>query len=119
MKMTFACSFPARLKGLLGKSSFDGILAIIPCRSIHTFGMKFAIDACFINGDGIVVETRRNIPPGKRAACRSASFVLERRANESASWPEKGDALLFEPEPDPPIRNQATSSTPASCTLAI
>jgi hypothetical protein len=40
----------------------EGML-ITPCRSIHMFFMKFAIDVVFINRKNIVVGLVRNIQP--------------------------------------------------------
>ena len=37
----------ARAKGLLGRSGVDGAFVITPCRSVHTIGMKFALDVAF------------------------------------------------------------------------
>ena len=46
-----ALSFPRRLVGLLGRSELgDGEgLWIAPCNSIHTWFMRFAIDAAFVD----------------------------------------------------------------------
>lgn len=46
-----------RSRGLLGTASLPrgGGLWIIPCRSIHSFGMRYAFDALFIGRDGKVV----------------------------------------------------------------
>ncbi len=54
-----------RMRGLLGR---DGLpprqgLLIMPCSSIHMFGMKFAIDAIFHDRDGRVVRVVRDIKP--------------------------------------------------------
>ena len=54
-----------RLRGLLGRRALDpgeGML-IVPARSIHTVGMRFAIDAVFIDRGGIVVR----VAPGLAA----------------------------------------------------
>jgi uncharacterized protein len=70
----------ARLKGLLGRSSLklgEG-LWITPCNSIHTFGMKFPIDALFLDKHKRVVGVARNLRPNRisRIYC-GASSVLE------------------------------------------
>ena len=60
-----ARSFFERARGLIGRSSLapgTGML-ILRCNAIHTCFMRFAIDAIFLDRDGNVVKTVRNIPP--------------------------------------------------------
>ena len=57
----------ARMKGLLGKKALadgEGLL-IRPCKGIHTFGMKFPIDAVFLDGNNRVIAVTRNILPNR------------------------------------------------------
>lgn len=65
-QVTMATSFLKRLKGLLGTSSLDedAGLYLSPCKSIHMFGMKYAIDAIFLSKDMVVVELVENLSPG-------------------------------------------------------
>lgn len=65
-KVDLATTFFKRLKGLLGTKSLeeDRGLFLSPCKSIHMFGMKYAIDAVFLNKDLKVVELVENIQPG-------------------------------------------------------
>lgn len=54
-----------RMKGLIGCDDLPpgrGML-IERCNAIHTFFMKFPIDAVFFDGKGNVVKTVRNIKP--------------------------------------------------------
>lgn len=62
-----ARSFFSRLKGLLGTTGIEegGGLWLEPCASIHMFGMKYAIDAVFVDRKNIVVGLVRNIQPGQ------------------------------------------------------
>ena len=55
----------ARLKGLLGRSSLPQgeALLIKPCNGIHTFGMRFAIDAIFLDRENRVVGVTKDIQP--------------------------------------------------------
>lgn len=60
-----ARSFRARLKGLIGRQSLPpgrGLL-ILKCNAIHTFFMRFPIDATFYDREDRVVKTVRNIRP--------------------------------------------------------
>jgi uncharacterized membrane protein (UPF0127 family) len=64
-KMTIADSFFLRVKGLLGKKDLtkDEALWIHKCNSIHTFGMKFALDCIFLDKNLVVKQLRKNIKP--------------------------------------------------------
>ncbi|MCM8799614.1 MAG: DUF192 domain-containing protein [Candidatus Omnitrophica bacterium] len=56
-KAILAKNFFSRLKGLLGKDSFDDFDALIikPCNSIHTFFMHFPIDVIFLDKSNYVI----------------------------------------------------------------
>ena len=62
-----ARSWWARMVGLLNRSSLPpGEALIFPgCQSIHTVGMRFAIDVIFINRQWRVVSLQPAIPPGR------------------------------------------------------
>lgn len=58
-------TFAERAKGLIGRTGLEpgkGML-ITKCNCIHTFFMKFPIDATFLDRDGKVVRIVRNIRP--------------------------------------------------------
>jgi len=68
-----------RSKGLLGRSGLgqgEG-LWIAPCESVHTFGMRFAIDLVYLDKQHRVRKIRRNVPPWRISACLAAHSVLE------------------------------------------
>ena len=92
MKMEIACTLRTRLKGLLGREGFEGVLLLVPCNDIHTFGMRQAIDVAFVAADGVVVESHRALAPNKRLKCRRASATLERFASD-APWLAPGDLI--------------------------
>jgi uncharacterized membrane protein (UPF0127 family) len=56
-----------RIRGLLGRSTLekDEGLLIVPCSSIHMFGVKFALDVIFISHENIITDFVENIAPGK------------------------------------------------------
>lgn len=60
-----AKTFKQRSKGLLGKTSFpsDQTLWIKKCQSIHTFFMKFPIDAIFVDENLVVTNVVYNLKP--------------------------------------------------------
>ena len=74
-----------RMKGLLGKRELaegEGLL-IRPAPSIHTFFMRFPIDALFVSRDGEVLKIAANVRPWRIRSCKRASAVLELAAGEA------------------------------------
>lgn len=71
----------ARMVGLLGTPDLrvDEALHIDRCRSVHTFGMRIAIDVVFLDRDGVVVRVVRGLRPGRVAAARRTRSVVETR----------------------------------------
>lgn len=65
MKIEVADNFFKRAKGLIGRDSLpeDVGLLIPKCNAIHTFFMRFPIDATFMDREGNVVRRVRNIKP--------------------------------------------------------
>ncbi len=79
-----ARTFPERARGLIGTRDLaqgEGML-ILRCNAIHTFFMSFAIDATFLDDEGRIVKTVRNIPPWRPFVWGGwrARKVLETRA---------------------------------------
>jgi uncharacterized membrane protein (UPF0127 family) len=71
-----------RLSRLLGLALLDRAAAgpglLIPrCRSVHTFGMRFALDLVFLDDDQKARSVRRALPARRVASDRSARAVLE------------------------------------------
>ncbi len=56
-----------RLIGLIGTQfpPADRLLHIVPCRSIHTFGMRYPIDVVALTSDGLVKETAEKVAPNQ------------------------------------------------------
>jgi uncharacterized protein len=71
-----ARSFRERSRGLMGRDGIDGALLLRPASSVHTFGMRFAIDVAFLDRDDVVlrVVTMRPNRLG-RPALRARSIV--------------------------------------------
>jgi uncharacterized membrane protein (UPF0127 family) len=72
------------MRGLLGRRALpsDEGLLLRPAGSIHTFFMRFPIDAVFLDGEGRVVRVVHSIRPWRAASARGARAVLELRAGE-------------------------------------
>ena len=69
----------ARLLGLSGldREQAGAGLLIPRCSSVHTFGMRFALDLAFLDRDGNLLATMRSVPPRRLAWQRGAVAVLE------------------------------------------
>ena len=81
-----AASPLTRMKGLLGRSELrpgEGLL-LRPASAIHTFFMRFPIDAVFLDRDGRVVGIADDVAPWRTAGRKGAKAVLELPAGESA-----------------------------------
>jgi uncharacterized protein len=68
-----------RQKGLLGRDNLpvgQG-LWIVPCESVHTCGMKFAIDVLYLDRKKRVRKLRRSMLPWRLSMCLLAHSVLE------------------------------------------
>jgi uncharacterized membrane protein (UPF0127 family) len=79
-------SLPARVRGLLGRSGYEGALFLPHTRAVHTVGMRFAIDVAFLDGSLNVLDVVR-LPPWRmtrpRLRCRG---VLEAEAGAFERW---------------------------------
>jgi uncharacterized membrane protein (UPF0127 family) len=75
----------SRLRGLLGRDGLEpgaGLL-LRPSGSIHTFFMRFPIDAVFLDAELRVLRARGGLPPWRTAGARGARAVLELAAGEA------------------------------------
>jgi uncharacterized membrane protein (UPF0127 family) len=71
-------------------------LWIVPCESIHTFFMKFAIDVIYLNKKRVVRKVVPAIAPWRLSICLTAHSVLELPPGTIAdSKTEPGDQLEF------------------------
>ena len=91
--VAIASTMKARLVGLLGRDGAAGVLMLAPCRSIHTYGMRFPIDVAFVAADGAVLAAHRDVPPRRHLRCRGAVATLERQAAPGLPWYERGSRL--------------------------
>ncbi len=74
-----AATLASRLIGLAllrRERAAEGLL-IPGCRSIHTFGMRFAIEVLFLDEEGRVIDLRREVPACRVARNPAAAAVLE------------------------------------------
>jgi len=68
-----------RMVGLLGKRELplDQALLIRPCSSVHTFFMRFDMDAIFIDRENRVLKVVQNMRPFRFAGARRSHAVIE------------------------------------------
>jgi len=65
-----------RMRGLAWAPPGDP-LEIPRCRSVHTFGMRYALDLIWIDADRRVVRIDRDVPRRRMRSCRKARSVVE------------------------------------------
>lgn len=96
--ITVAASIWSRIKGLLGRNKLEageGLL-IQPCKGIHTYFMKFAIDALFLDKENRIVMIYRNLPPNRLTPIfLKAHSVLELPAGTITTEISPGDVITF------------------------
>lgn len=95
-----ADTYFSRLFGLLPKKSLspgEG-LWIIPCKDIHSIGMKFEFDALFLDADLKVVHLIERMKPLRISPLvKAAKTVLEVDAGIiAATQTQVGDQLAFD-----------------------
>jgi len=97
-----ADSSAARRTGLLkhrGLERGQG-LWILPCQSIHTFFMKFAIDLVYLDRRKRVRKVRHAVPAWRISGCLTAHSVLELPVGTAiATRTEPGDQLAMDKLP--------------------
>jgi uncharacterized membrane protein (UPF0127 family) len=75
-----------RRRGLLGRDGFEGALLLRPARSVHSVGMRFALDVAFVDADLRVLDVVSLRPNRVTAPRRRARAVLEAQAGAFRSW---------------------------------
>jgi len=88
-----AVGFRSRLTGLAGlrRDEVGAGLLIPRCSSVHTFGMRFALDVFFVDGEGEVMAVCREVRPCRFVSDRRAAAVLEIPSGRGESFPEPRD----------------------------
>lgn len=100
VQVCFADNFWHRLIGLLAHRALadDVGLLLIPCTSIHTFGMRFVIDVVFLDRQNRVLGFADAVPPNRvRTAPRGTHKVLEiSEGNRIRTGINLDDYLIFD-----------------------
>ena len=99
-KVELADNFFRRFMGLMYRKSMDENAGLLldPCKEIHTFGMKFAIDTLTISRDNIIIYIDENIAPRRvRPGVKGGKKVLELNAGTIKKYGlELGDLVEFQ-----------------------
>ncbi len=98
-KLEMKASFFGRLIGLLSRSGLkdgEGII-LNPCGQIHTFFMRFSIDAVFLSRDLEVISVIEDMKPWRVSPMYfKAKYTLEVRGGYLKGGVKAGDKLAFE-----------------------
>jgi uncharacterized membrane protein (UPF0127 family) len=88
-----------RMRGLLGRAALASGEALLlnRCGSVHTFGMRFAIDVVFLDRQQRVVAIHHCVPKRRMVFSLRASHILEMSADSARRHGLAiGDPLVFE-----------------------
>lgn len=87
-RVTLAESFFARAVGLLARAPLNDndSLWILHCGSIHTIGMRYAIDVVFLGEEDRVLRVAVAVQPLRMRMQRNARSVLEMHAGSAAQF---------------------------------
>jgi uncharacterized membrane protein (UPF0127 family) len=83
--LIIAKSILSRMIGLLGRAGLESGSAMLlkPCSSIHTVGMKFALDLIFLDKDNCIVRTVAGVGANRFVlGGRGAKSVVEIEAGQ-------------------------------------
>jgi uncharacterized protein len=96
LRVAEAADLRARTLGLarIDELPADWGLHIPRCRSVHTLGMRFALDLVWLDADGGVVEVRPSVPRWRTVSCRKARSVVEVNAGRAGAFLTAGLASV-------------------------
>lgn len=94
-RLVVATRFWDRLQGFLVPRPLACVLLISPCSSIHTFGMKAALDVAFFDKEGSVLRSERSVEPEKVVRCKDAVGVLEQMSDDRNEWYREGEEVVL------------------------
>src|SRR5215467_10662651 len=81
-----AVSRRERVRGLIGREDFEGVLILRPCRQVHTFRMRMAIDVAFCDRYGFVLHAVTMTPRRVSRLVWRSYFAIEAPQGAFARW---------------------------------
>jgi uncharacterized membrane protein (UPF0127 family) len=84
--LELAADRAARARGLLGRDALAGALWLPRTRSVHTVGMRFALDVAACDADGRVVHVATLVPGRLLLPRLGVRSVLEAQAGAFERW---------------------------------
>jgi uncharacterized membrane protein (UPF0127 family) len=100
--LEIADTFWSRFKGLQFRRRLlpNAGLLLIPCSSIHTFWMRFAIDVAFLDAQGSVIDVRKDVRPWRIPwSPRGTHAILEMNAGSMTVQPHSTVCVEVTPSP--------------------
>jgi len=89
-----------RIRGLVGKATYDGAMLLPRTRSIHSFGVRFPLDVAFLDHEMQVMSMVRVKRWRITMPRLQATQTLEAKAGCFDRWGLRlGDRLEFRPTP--------------------
>lgn len=99
-----ACSFTSRWSGRFRRvpGGEQERVLLVPCRSVHTIGMRFAIDVVFLSRQMKIVGLAAAIPPWRfKLAPTGTRWILQLAAGQiAAAGLAVGTYVVVESTPD-------------------
>jgi uncharacterized protein len=79
LRISIAKTFLQRARGLIGRARMETGegLYFANARSVHTFGMLFAIDVVYIDELGVIVAIHESLKPWRLSWCGRAQNLCE------------------------------------------
>ncbi|RNL48999.1 DUF192 domain-containing protein [Paraeggerthella hongkongensis] len=91
-----ATGFSRRVRGLLLAKPTGRALLLLPCSDVHTVGMRHRLDIAFVDAEGVVMRSCRDVGPFRRLRERGAAAVIERFSSCAEPWFVEGDRIGLE-----------------------
>ncbi|NYT23624.1 DUF192 domain-containing protein [Alcaligenaceae bacterium] len=95
LRLRVADSFRLRLPGVhaIGTLAPDEGLVLVPCRAVHTFFLRQALDVVFLDARGGECRCVHSLPPYRVAGAAGARMVVELSAGYCRRHPDYLDRV--------------------------
>jgi uncharacterized protein len=95
LTLLVARTFRERRRGLAKMTPLPAgyALRILKCNSVHTFGMRFALDLVWLGRDGRLIRVDHGVAPRRMKLCVRARSVVEAAAGQGDAFAAALDGL--------------------------